>query len=293
MSIIWDLDGTLSDSLQLGYLSTNHVLSLNGYSQINEEEYKIASKYPTNQRMSFHATNNPNNHEIGELLGKQFDDYYIDLVDNHNSCLFPEINILLVELKNRGYKMSILSNASSKYVQKVLKVNEIEDLFVCCYGVDDVGLGKPNPDGLNKIITQHYDNDNRIDNNNDNIDNIDNYKHLCIYIGDSQSDGEAAKLCGIYSIGVSWGNSNYDTLKGNFNLLIIYYSLLLLLFDSIILDYFSEVVESVSELRQSIDIYFSKHQTKKKRVSWRSDTVDNENLNKFRIDDEYWDKDER
>lgn len=217
MSIIWDLDGTLSDSLQLGYLSTNHVLSLNGYSQINEEEYKIASKYPTNQRMSFHATNNPNNHEIGELLGKQFDDYYIDLVDNHNSCLFSEINILLVELKNRGYKMSILSNASSKYVQKVLKVNEIEDLFLCCYGVDDVGLGKPNPDGLNKIITQHH-NDDIIDNDN----NIDNYKHLCIYIGDSQSDGEAAKLCGIYSIGVSWGNSSYDTLKGNFNLLLFF-----------------------------------------------------------------------
>lgn len=211
MSIIWDLDGTISDSFQLGYLSTNYVLSLNEYNLINEEEYKIGSKYPTKQRMSFHAINNPNNNEIGELLGKQFDDYYIELVNISNSCLFPEIKELLYELKNKEYKMSILSNASTKYVEKVVKVNEIEEFFIYCYGIDDVSLGKPNPDGLNKIISQHYNNNS---NSRENL-NSDDYKSLCIFIGDSPSDGQAAKACGIYSIGVTWGNSSSETLQGN------------------------------------------------------------------------------
>ena len=43
--ILWDVDGTLSDSFQLGFSSTRVVLNNNGIKDITEEDYHLGTKY--------------------------------------------------------------------------------------------------------------------------------------------------------------------------------------------------------------------------------------------------------
>ena len=43
--ILWDVDGTLSDSFQLGFSSTKIVLNNNGIKDITENEYHQGTKY--------------------------------------------------------------------------------------------------------------------------------------------------------------------------------------------------------------------------------------------------------
>lgn len=38
-ALLFDIDGTLSDSFRLGFESTQRVLAANGYRTINDEEY--------------------------------------------------------------------------------------------------------------------------------------------------------------------------------------------------------------------------------------------------------------
>jgi phosphoglycolate phosphatase len=199
--IIWDLDGTLSNSFSLGFDATNQILQTHQYPLITEDQYQYGTRFPTQQRMAWHATGNIED-EIGKSLGNEFDLYYIALVDSKNTKLYPEINSLLDQLhfsstSTSRIKMCILSNASSAYVQRVVSANHMEQYFESWYGIDDVLKGKPHPSGLEKIIQE-----------------LKLQKSQCLYIGDSPSDGQAAKACGIYSIGVTWGHSSNDLLQG-------------------------------------------------------------------------------
>jgi phosphoglycolate phosphatase-like HAD superfamily hydrolase len=65
--VLWDVDGTLSDSLQLGFDSTNAVLQRNGKNPISTESYHQGTKFTTPRRMAWHVTGDPD-HLIGEEL---------------------------------------------------------------------------------------------------------------------------------------------------------------------------------------------------------------------------------
>lgn len=65
--VLWDVDGTLSDSFQLGFDSTNAVLQKNGKDHISTESYHQGTKFTTPRRMAWHVTGDPD-HPIGEEL---------------------------------------------------------------------------------------------------------------------------------------------------------------------------------------------------------------------------------
>lgn len=65
--VLWDVDGTLSDSFQLGFDSTNAVLQRNGKDRISTESYHQGTKFTTPRRMAWHVTGDPD-HPIGEEL---------------------------------------------------------------------------------------------------------------------------------------------------------------------------------------------------------------------------------
>jgi len=72
--ILFDVDGTLSDSFKLGFDSTNAVLKRNGIEEISAESYHQGTRFTTPMRLAWHVTGDPNN-PIGE-----------DLVSLSHSC---------------------------------------------------------------------------------------------------------------------------------------------------------------------------------------------------------------
>ena len=136
-AILWDVDGTLSDSYMLGFTSTKNVLLSNNIDMISEKEYHEGTKFTTPMRLAWHATGNPND-PIGEVLAHEFDDLYVKLVSTDTAPLFPGVREILYRIKssssNYNLKYGALSNACGDYVKAVLKVNALDDLFFRCIG---------------------------------------------------------------------------------------------------------------------------------------------------------------
>jgi phosphoglycolate phosphatase-like HAD superfamily hydrolase len=213
-ALLFDVDGTLSDSYMLGYTSTNEVLKSNGRGPISEDDYHAGTKLTTPRRLSWHVTGNPDD-PIGLHLGQQFDDLYVGLVSKETAPFFNGIEDMLDSIKGEypDVPFGALSNACGAYVRAVFDVNGYRDDFRVQLGADEVPAAKPEPDGLLQCCKSL---------------GVDPSE--CVYVGDSPSDGLAAKAAGMQSIGVTWGSHPITTVKPAFTV----------------------TVESVSELKNTL-----------------------------------------
>jgi len=95
--------------------------------------------------------------------------------------------------------MAVLSNASGGYVRRVMQVHGLEKYFKISLGADDVQRAKPAPDGLLHIMKNYIEPESSQSGRN-------------VYIGDSISDGKAAKAAGMIGLGVGWGENKKEIL---------------------------------------------------------------------------------
>jgi len=205
--VIFDVDGTLVDSFDLGFSSTNAVLLNNGYSAVTEEDYVYGCRFATPERLAWHTgLAESEAQEVGAQLGAEFDGYYVKLVTRESAPLVEGMTDLLTKLDH--VKLGCLTNAAVAYAEAVLETHGLRSKFLTVRGADDVPNPKPHPDGL--LVC---------------CDDLNLRPEDCVYIGDSVTDGKAAQNANFKrSIGVAWaslafGNSetklrdsgNFDT----------------------------------------------------------------------------------
>jgi HAD superfamily hydrolase (TIGR01509 family) len=203
-AIIFDIDGTLADSFRLGYDATRVVLKNNNLNDITEEIYHDCTIYATPERMARHVGVFPgdgNYEQVSTRLAKEFDDLYIGLVSMETAAFYPGVEEM-INCIPETVKVGALTNAAHEYAHAVLKVNSKEDgkiyeRFSSIRGADDVPQPKPNPDGLLVVC--------------EDMGGLD--PACCVYIGDSPSDGMAAKNAGMAAIGVLWGSHSEEKVR--------------------------------------------------------------------------------
>ena len=187
-AILFDIDGTLCDSTPLCFDATNKILTHNGFQNIDISAYKAGSKYTTAKRFAWHAAGDPEA-EIGNTLGEQFDNLYVDLVSQDSVPLFPGISSLVESIKKTdgSIKLGALTNACGAYARAVQSSHPvIKQCFEISLGVDDVPSPKPSGEGLLACCKA-----------------LGIEPKEAIYIGDAPTDGFAAFSAGnpfIYSI---------------------------------------------------------------------------------------------
>jgi len=191
-TVVWDVDGTLADSTELAFGSTNAVLRANGYDEIDRAEYLIGSKYTTPRRLAWHATKDPDDVR-GEALGAAFDATYVGLVTRETTGFYTGIPALVERLRANNRRQAVLSNACGAYARAVVAANGVSELMERVYGADDVPAAKPAPDGLARIMREM---------------GVMDDPSATAYVGDAPSDGAAAKAAGCVAVGVNWGSHN-------------------------------------------------------------------------------------
>ncbi len=186
--IIFDMDGTLVDSSITLVNAINHVrfnLSLEPMSRDN-----ILSKlndHTINSAQYFYETNSfKADHEIW------FSEYY---KNNHKRelKLYNGVKELLEELKKKGFKLAIATNAYRISTNQSLIYLDIKEYFNTVACSDEVKRGKPYPDMLYKILDELK------------IETKD-----ALFIGDGERDLEASKNANIDYIMVHWGFSTHN-----------------------------------------------------------------------------------
>jgi len=225
--VIFDIDGTLADSWNLGYQATKTVLSEyhNKHTPetypLTSEEYHFGCRYTTPERLARHVglePDHPSFEKVGEDLGSKFDDYYVKLVDRQTAGFYDGIGELLIKLNNEEdgvqLKLGALTNACVEYAHAVLKANcpeysestsegKIYQRFSSIHGANSVPRPKPFGDGIKQCCKE-----------------MNLHPNQVIYVGDAPTDGKAAKDAECRaSLGVLWGSNEKDVMINEFTTL--------------------------------------------------------------------------
>jgi phosphoglycolate phosphatase-like HAD superfamily hydrolase len=205
-AVLWDVDGTLVESTKLAFDATNEVLLDQGCNAVSVEQYKVGCRYTTPERFNYHLglkTGDPK----GAQLGQIFDDTYVARVSEQTAGLFDGIDRLLRSLTLAGHPQGALSNACGAYVRAVMAANRLDDkpgerigIMKIALGADEVPMAKPHPDGLLLCCER-----------------LAVRPENSVYVGDSPSDGKAARAAGMRSVGVLWGANDQEALRDSFD----------------------------------------------------------------------------
>lgn len=192
-TVIFDLDGTLLNTLDDLCDSTNFALSEHGYQRRTISEVRSFVGNGIGMLIARALPNGKSNDDYDKVLNT-FKKHYSENCNN-KTCLYDGIGELIQTLKINGYKLAVVSNKVDSAV-KALCEKYFSDTIKVAIGETDNIRRKPAPDEVFEALAI-----------------LDSQKTSTVYIGDSEVDIETAANAGIDCISVSWGFRDADLLR--------------------------------------------------------------------------------
>lgn len=190
-AIIFDLDGTILDTLEDLYLAVNHALKAFNLPQRTKEEVRAFIGNGIENLMMRAAEDGYSPEVLNE-----FKTYY-SVHKNDNTCVYPQIEELLEALKQKNVRLAVVSNKFDGAV-KELAEKFFLGKFVCAIGERENIAKKPAPDSV--LEAMHA---------------INALPEETLYVGDSEVDLLTAQNACIKCISVLWGFKDKDFLIKN------------------------------------------------------------------------------
>jgi len=187
-AVVFDLDGTLVDSVELIIVSFQHAVREVLGKELSREESIAHVGRPLREQMLIFSPEH-----VDELVST-----YRDF--NHREhdrmlTLYEGIIGLLDRLGKRGVKLGIVTSKSRLTTQMAFDLTGIEPYFSVTVCADESARNKPNPDPILLSLAK-----------------LGVEPNEAAFVGDSPADIQAANAAGVMSIGVTWGVFDSDTL---------------------------------------------------------------------------------
>lgn len=186
--VIFDLDGTLLNTIgDLAY-AANSALNLLGYPPHTTEEYKLFAGNGVNKLLERSLPVEARSEEVLLKFKKEF----ILCYDKHNTDFtapYPGISKLLQDLQQANIMLAVTSNKYQVATEKTIKYYFENIKFAAVYGARENTPIKPDPTVVYDVLEQTKISD----------------KSKVLYVGDSCVDMQTALNAGIDSCGVTWG----------------------------------------------------------------------------------------
>lgn len=208
-TIIWDLDGTLMDTIEDLKNAVNYALRSNGMNERTLDEVRQFVGNGVRRLMELAVPESLEggrlNPELFERVLAEFRSYYVEHCQD-NTGLYEGIADALKQLKEKGIRMAVVSNKLQPGVTELVNstvhtVGKSDALRLCDYM--DVAIGerpevarKPAPDMVLKALEE-----------------LGVERDEAVYIGDSEVDVATARNSGMDCISVLWGFRDIDLLK--------------------------------------------------------------------------------
>ncbi len=190
---IFDLDGTVLDTLDDLADSLNFALDKNGFNKRTVNEVRSFVGNGIRRLIERGVPENCPPEKI-DAVHADFTAYYkVHCADKTKP--YDGIPEVLSDLKKSNIKVSIVSNKADYAVQALCK-KYFDGLYDFAVG-ERVGVSrKPSPDSVNEVLN-----------------NLGIKKEDAVYIGDSEVDIETAKNAKMNCISVCWGFRDFEFLK--------------------------------------------------------------------------------
>lgn len=194
--IIFDLDGTLLDTIADIADSCNKALDKHGYPGFSEEEYKVKVGNGFKILIERCVPQRTDDKTIDSILKSFAEVYHFNYLNK--TAPYLGISELLNELNEMGIMLAVNSNKRDDYIKPIISKFFSNIPFVAVYGERKGIAKKPDPTTANEIV-----------------DLMGLEKGEVLYIGDSDTDMKTAVNAGLDGVGVKWGFRTLDELKKN------------------------------------------------------------------------------
>lgn len=185
--VIFDLDGTLLDTIGDLAVACNAVLALRGLPQHTYDEY---CRFVGNGIMRLVERALPEELRIPDTVAAvraDFVKYYTEHIDTRTKP-YAGIPELVAGLARRGVRMAVASNKFQAGTEKLVRLFFPDVAFAAVLG-QRVGVPlKPDPAVVEEILA---------------LTGV--AKGRVLYVGDSGVDMQTAAAAGVRSVGVTWG----------------------------------------------------------------------------------------
>ncbi len=197
-AVIFDLDGTVTDTLSTIAHFGNLALNTHGLAAIPEEEYKYfagdGKKVLIQRMLAYHKADDD---ELFIKVEKTYDDAY-EADPIGKTTAFEGIIPLMKLLREQGIKVAINSNKPHNVMEMVLERLFPVGLLDLAYGQIDGIPTKPDPTNAKKLASE-----------------FGITPAECLFVGDTSVDMQTSKNAGMHAIGVLWGFRDMEELKSS------------------------------------------------------------------------------
>ncbi len=194
-TVIFDLDGTLMDTLEDLADAVNEILSRNGYPVRTIREVRRIVGNGLRQTLTLCLPEGTDQEEVDRLL-PEFASYYQEHCQIKTKP-YDGIEDTLRELSDRGFKLAIVSNKRDEAVKTLNRECFAEYVRVAIGENESAGIRKkPAPDTVYQALRE-----------------LGSTREQAVYVGDSEVDRMTAENAGLPCVSVDWGFRDREELE--------------------------------------------------------------------------------
>lgn len=196
--LIFDLDGTLVDTLTTIQTAVNTTMKEYGFKQYSYDEMRTIVGHGARKLIRDVCTADNLDKNGGEEFFEKVYSFYSDAYYAvHLDVEKPYNGVLeaLTKFKEAGYKLAVLSNKPNEFVEGILNKIFPENFFAHMQGQTELPI-KPHPAGALAIAEK-----------------FGYTPEECAFIGDAETDVMTGKNAKMKSVAVTWGYRDRDLLE--------------------------------------------------------------------------------
>lgn len=192
-TVIFDLDGTLLNTLDDLADSVNFALSMLGYPQRTVDEVRMMVGNSVVYLIEKALPEGTDEEELNRCLGIFEEHYKLNM--RNKTAPYNGVKQMLSDVKKLGYKLAVVSNKPDVFTKEL--VNELFGEYISlAIGRSEALPRKPAPDMVLHAMQQ-----------------LGSTGDTTVYVGDSEVDVITSKNAGLPCIGCLWGFRDRETLE--------------------------------------------------------------------------------
>ncbi|HWA57614.1 MAG TPA: HAD-IA family hydrolase [Gemmatimonadales bacterium] len=182
-TVLFDLDGTLIDSIGLILSSYRHTMIAHGYAEVPDAEWLRGVGTPLRAQLGPWARDDAH---LEELVAT-YRDYNLR---NHDQMVrpFPGVGEVVRAIRARGHRTGVVTSKTREGTRRGLRLVGLEEAIEVMVCADDVVNAKPHPEPVTRAVAAL-----RAD------------PGSTLFIGDSIHDLNAGRAAGVLTGAVLWG----------------------------------------------------------------------------------------